>query len=155
MLNKTWPTKSAKVLKPLGHPLIQQCAHACLFLASTQPGLHLPNACLFLVRSRRTCHQSATCGVSFWRSDASCSLWWYVYETFGHVMVVILSFILWHCIWYSLSHYLGVTWSWRTCNLCIWFCLWNRVWHLASYNSGNGGKGGTTNERMKNIQSNR
>jgi hypothetical protein len=81
-----------------------------------------------LMSCRRMCHQSAACGVTFWRSAASCSLWWYDYKTFGHVMVIILSFMLWHCIWYSLSHYVCVTWSWRTCNLCIQICLQIRVW---------------------------
>jgi hypothetical protein len=46
-------------------------------------------------------------------------------------MVVILSFTLWHCIWYSLSHYVCVTWSWRTCNLCIRVCLQIRVWQVS------------------------
>jgi hypothetical protein len=81
--------------------------------------------------SRHTCHQSATYGVPFGRSVASCSLWWYIYKTSGHVMVIVLSFtMLWHCIWYSLSHYMCVTWSWRTCNLCIRVCLQIRVWHF-------------------------
>jgi hypothetical protein len=81
-----------------------------------------------MMSSRRACHQSAACGVPFWRSAASCSLWCYVVETLGHVMVLILSFTLWHCIWYSLSHYVCVTWSWPTCNSCIRVCLQIRVW---------------------------
>jgi hypothetical protein len=91
-----------------------------------------------LLSTRRACHQSAACGVPFWRSAASCSLWWCVVETLGHVMVLILSFTLWHCIWYSLSHYVCVTWSWRTCNLCIRVCLQIRVWHrLDGYSAEN------------------
>jgi hypothetical protein len=82
-----------------------------------------------MLSTRRACHQSAACGVPSWRSAASCSLWWYVVETLGHVMVLILYFTLWHCIWYSLSRYVCVTWSWRTCNLCIRVCLQIRVWH--------------------------
>jgi hypothetical protein len=82
-----------------------------------------------MMSTRHACHQSAACGVPFWRSAASCSLWWYVVETLGHVMVLILSFTLWHCIWYSLSHYVCVTRSWRTCSLCIRVCLQIRVWH--------------------------
>jgi hypothetical protein len=82
--------------------------------------------------ARRACHQSAACGVPFWRSAASCSLWWCDVETLGHVMVLILSFTLWHCIWYSLSHYVCVTWSWCTCNLCIRVCLQIRVWQEAA-----------------------
>jgi hypothetical protein len=64
------------------------------------------------------------------RSAASCSLWWYVVETLGHVMVLLLTFTLWHCFWYSLSHYVCVIWSWRTCNLCIRVCLQIRVWQV-------------------------
>jgi hypothetical protein len=103
------------------------CAHACLFIASTQPGLLLRLEDVwgfprwYPMSSRRRCHQSTACGVPFWISAASCSLWWYIYETFGHVMVIMLSFTLWHCIWYSPSHYVCVIWSWRTCNLCIRF----------------------------------
>jgi hypothetical protein len=85
-----------------------------------------------MMSTRRACHQSVACGVPFWRSAASCSLWWYVVETLGHVMLLILSFTLWHCIWYSLSHYVCVTWSWRTCNLCIRVRLQIRVWHQVS-----------------------
>ena len=51
----------------------------------------------------------------------------FFYETFGHIMVIILSFTLWHYIWYSLSHYVCVTLSWRTCNLSIRVCLQIRV----------------------------
>jgi hypothetical protein len=83
-----------------------------------------------LLSTRRSCHQSAACGVPFWRSAASCSLCCCVVETLGHVMVLILSFTLWHCIWYSRSHYVCVTWSWRTCNLCIRVYLQIRVWQL-------------------------
>jgi hypothetical protein len=85
-----------------------------------------------LLSTRRACHQSAACGVPFWRSAASCSLWWCVVETLGHVMVLILSFTLWHCIWYSLSHYVCVTWSWRTCILYIRVCLQIRVWQVVA-----------------------
>jgi hypothetical protein len=88
-----------------------------------------------LLSTRRACHQSAACGVPFWRSAATCSLWWFIVETLGHVMVLILSFTLWHCIWYSLSHYVCVTWSWRTCNLCIRVCLQIWVWHLPNPNT--------------------
>jgi hypothetical protein len=84
-----------------------------------------------LLSTRCACHQSAACGVPFWRSAASCSLWWYVVETLGHVVVLILSFTLWHCIWYSLSHYMCVTWSLHTCNLCIRVCLQLQVWQEA------------------------
>jgi hypothetical protein len=44
-------------------------------------------------------------------------------------MVLTLSSTFWHCFWYSLSHYVCVTWSWRTCNLCIRVCLQIWVWH--------------------------
>jgi hypothetical protein len=130
------------VLKPFGHPLILPCMFIMIFFPCwVWHVLTLFIYCIYttwiaaqtrrlLMSTRRMCHQSVACWVPFWRSAASCSLWWHDYKTFGHVMVMILSFTLWHCIWYSLSHYVCVTWSWCICNLCIWVCLQIRVWQL-------------------------
>jgi hypothetical protein len=46
---------------------------------------------------------------------------------------LILSLRFWHCFWYSLSRRMCVTWSWRTCVLCIRVCLETRVWHCAPW----------------------
>ena len=38
-------------------------------------------------------------------------------------------FMFWHYLLvYTESLHVCKLWSWRTCNICIWFCLWNRVW---------------------------
>jgi hypothetical protein len=141
LLNKIWSTKMLTCLNPLAiHIYSLACVLWYSFLAEYDMCSRLFIYCIYttriaaqtwrlLLRTRRACHQSAACGVPCWRSAASCSLWGFVVETLGHVMVLILSFTLWHCIWYSLSHYACVTWSWRTYNLCIRVCLQIRVWH--------------------------
>jgi hypothetical protein len=112
LLNKIWPTKMLKCLNPLAIHLYN---FSCLLwyfpLAKYDMCSHLFIYCIYTTRiaaqtwrllmsSRRMCHQSVACGVPFWRSAASCSIWWYVYKTFDHVLIVILSFTLRHYIWY-------------------------------------------------------
>jgi hypothetical protein len=105
------------MLKPISLPLIQPCMFVMLFSPCRVQHvlmlvyllhLHNPDCCsdlediwgfsMMISTSSRVCHQSAACGLYFWRSATSCSHWCYDYDTFGHVILLNTSFMFWHCV---------------------------------------------------------
>jgi hypothetical protein len=103
------------------------CAHACCYLYCIYTTRLLLRWTFWRLswRVRQFLGEGATSRLPVETSfSAASTRFWFVYETFGHVVnVIILSISLDIVFWYALSHYVCVTWSWRIYILCIWFCL--------------------------------
>jgi hypothetical protein len=132
--NKTWLTKMLNCLN-LSHPpyglacyvvsllLSTSCAHACLFFCiyntriTTQTGRTLKTTLVISRSSRYACLQSAACGGTFVRCENSIFMFRLRLWSCNNSLFVC------HWFWYSQCRCVCTTWSWRTCDLCIQFCL--------------------------------
>jgi hypothetical protein len=132
--NKTWPTKMLNCLN-LSHPpyglacyvvfllLSTSCAHACLFSyiyntrIAAQTKRTLKTIPVISRSSRCACLQSTSCGSIFIRCENSLFMFHLRHWSCNNYLFV------WRWFWYSQCRCVWVTWSWRTRDLCIRFCL--------------------------------